>query len=157
MYKLLATLMLGSLFFAACTTSATTTPSHTGNSMSNNSDTSVLLAANEPVHVASNFTDYNKEAYEAALAEGKTVFLDFHASWCSTCLSNAPKIEAAFEKLEDDSIVGFRADYDKETALKRQLGVNFQSTLLLVRPDGSTTQLGPGFVSENQVISFLES
>ncbi len=148
MYKLLATLMFGSIFFAACTTSATA-PANTGHSMSDNTETNVVLA--------SNFGDYDKAAYELALAEGKSVFLDFHATWCSTCLSNAPKIESAFERLEDDSVVGFRVNYDKEVALKREFGVNFQSTLVLIDGEGNSSKLGPGFVSENQVLSFLES
>lgn len=114
-------------------------------------------SADVETDAASNFMDFDPLAYEAALAEGKTIFLDFHANWCPTCRSNAPKIESVFKKLTDDSVVGFRVNYDTETALKREFGVTLQSTLILIRPDGSTSQLGPALVTEDEVSAFLAS
>ena len=76
---------------------------------------------------------YAPAAYQKALADGKTVMLDFHADWCAVCVNNAPIIEETFQSLNDSSLVGFKVNYDTETALKDQFGVRSQATLILVR------------------------
>jgi thiol:disulfide interchange protein len=103
------------------------------------------------------FEDFSQSAYDEAIAAGKTVFIDFHANWCPTCRENAPKIEGAFDKT-DSPVVGFRADYDTTSALQKDLGVLSQSTLILI-PNGDLSekrQLGPGLVTEEEVLAFLE-
>ena len=105
---------------------------------------------------------YSPTAYAEALADGKTVIIDFHASWCPICAANAPGIRAAFESTANPNVVGFIADYDKETALENQFGVSSQSTLVKVR--GSDPQsavkvstLGPGPLTQEQVAAFIQS
>ncbi|PIR49662.1 hypothetical protein COU79_03685 [Candidatus Peregrinibacteria bacterium CG10_big_fil_rev_8_21_14_0_10_54_7] len=105
---------------------------------------------------------YSPTAYAEALADGKTVVIDFHASWCPICAANAPGIRAAFESTNDASVVGFIADYDKETALENQFGVSSQSTLVKVRgndPQSATkvSTLGPGPLTQEQVATFIRS
>lgn len=105
---------------------------------------------------------YHPTAYAEALADGKTVVIDFHASWCPICAANAPGIRAAFESTANPNVVGFIADYDTETALENQFGVSSQSTLVKVR--GSDPQnaknvgiLGPGPLAQQQVEAFIQS
>jgi len=74
---------------------------------------------------------FNQAKFETALADGKTVFLDFYASWCPTCRANTPIIDAAFDGSTD--IVGFRVDYDNETELKKTYKVTAQSTYLVLK------------------------
>lgn len=105
---------------------------------------------------------YNPVAYAEALADGKTVIIDFHADWCPICAANAPGIRAAFESTANANVVGFIANYDTETALENQFGVSSQSTLVKVRGnDPKTAQkvgtLGPGPLTQEQVTAFIQS
>ncbi|MBI1813178.1 thioredoxin family protein [Candidatus Peregrinibacteria bacterium] len=105
---------------------------------------------------------YSDAAYKQALADGKTVVIDFHANWCPICKVNAPHIQAAFDATHDPNVVGFIADYDTETALEDQFGVSSQSTIVKVRGNdpGSAKKigtLGPGPLTTEQVTAFLQS
>ncbi|PIR52521.1 hypothetical protein COU76_06030 [Candidatus Peregrinibacteria bacterium CG10_big_fil_rev_8_21_14_0_10_49_10] len=105
---------------------------------------------------------YSPTTYAEALADGKTVIIDFHAGWCPTCVKNAPGIKAAFENTGNTNVVGFIADYDKEVELENQFGVSEQSTLIKVRGnDPQSAQkidtLGPGPLTQEQVETFIQS
>ncbi len=113
-------------------------------------------------YIAGAIQTYSPTAYAEALADGKTVIIDFHASWCPICAANAPGIRAAFESTNNASVVGFIADYDKETVLENQFGVSSQSTLVKVRgsdPQSATkvSTLGPGPLTQEQVAAFIQS
>lgn len=104
---------------------------------------------------------YSPVAYAEALADGKDVIIDFHANWCAICAANAPGIRAAFKSAKHANVVGFIADYDKETALENQFGVSTQSTLVKVRggdPKSATKigTLGPGPLTQQQVEAFIQ-
>jgi len=118
--------------------------------------------AKQRSYTAGAIQTYSATAYAEALADGKTVVLDFHASWCPICAANAPGIRAAFESTANPNVVGFIADYDKETALENQFGVSSQSTLVKVRgndPQSATkvSTLGPGPLTQEQVATFIRS
>lgn len=105
---------------------------------------------------------YSQTAYAEALADGKTVILDFHADWCPICVANAPGILAAFESTSNPNVVGFIANYDTETALENQFGVSSQSTLVKVQgsdPESAKKvgTLGPGPLTQEQVAAFIQS
>ncbi|MFA9288642.1 MAG: thioredoxin domain-containing protein [Weeksellaceae bacterium] len=82
---------------------------------------------------------FNNQDYKQALAEGKTVFLEFYASWCPVCRGEAPDIEAGFDQLNDPNIVGFRVNYndpdtdETEKALAQEYGVTYQHTKVLIK------------------------
>lgn len=105
---------------------------------------------------------YSPSAYAEALADGKDVIIDFHASWCPICAANAPGIRAAFESTANPNVVGFIADYDIETTLENQFGVSSQSTLVKVRGGDPKSAkkvgtLGPGPLTQEQVAAFIQS
>lgn len=117
--------------------------------------------APQATYQAGAIQDYTPAAYAQALEDGKTVVLDFHASWCPTCAANAPGIRAAFESTNNIDVVGFIADYDKETALENQFGVSTQSTLVKVRGSDPKSArkidvLGPGPLTQEQVAAFIQ-
>ncbi|PIQ75826.1 hypothetical protein COU78_00450 [Candidatus Peregrinibacteria bacterium CG10_big_fil_rev_8_21_14_0_10_49_24] len=105
---------------------------------------------------------YSPAAYAEALADGKDVIIDFHASWCPICAANAPGIRAAFESTANPNVVGFIADYDIETALENQFGVSSQSTLVKVRggePKNAVKvgTIGPGPITQQQMEVFIQA
>ena len=61
------------------------------------------------------FKPYTAEAVKAAMGEGKTTLLFFHAPWCPVC----------------KNVVAFKVDYDSNMALRKELKVDKQSTLIL--------------------------
>ncbi|MES3012869.1 MAG: thioredoxin family protein [Pseudomonadota bacterium] len=76
---------------------------------------------------------FDKAKFDAAIAEGKPVIVDFSASWCPTCKAQKPIVEALMKEKRLAPVTLFVADYDKETALKKQLGVTQQSTFVVFK------------------------
>ncbi len=101
---------------------------------------------------------FDQAAYEAALAEGKDVFLDVYASWCPTCRANEPVVEAALEGNTNANLVAFRVDFDNDKELLRELGVTSQSTYIFV-PGGDleSRETTVGVLSEASLGNLLDS
>ena len=76
---------------------------------------------------------YDKAQFDTALAQGKPVIVDFSASWCPTCKAQKPIVEALMKEKKLEPVTLFVADYDQETALKKQLGVTQQSTFVVFK------------------------
>ena len=77
---------------------------------------------------------YSKDRLEAAIASGKTVFVDFTADWCLTCKANesvAINQPEVAELIRRDGIVALRADKTEPAPevdqLLKQLGNNSAS------------------------------
>jgi thioredoxin 1 len=87
---------------------------------------------------ATPYIEFNKQDYDKALAEGKSILLYFYASWCPTCKAEQPKIFEAFDSMDSDNIIGFRVNYQdsetdsEETALAKQFGVAYQHTKVIL-------------------------
>lgn len=96
----------------------------------------VTLALPLVAHAAA---DYTPDLLKAELAAGKTVFLDFKASWCSTCAAQERVINAL---LADDpayakAISFINVDWDQwgEGDLVKQLNIPRRSTLVVLKGD----------------------
>jgi thiol-disulfide isomerase/thioredoxin len=76
------------------------------------------------------FKPYSAEAVKAAMGEGKTTLLFFHAPWCPVCKAQEPKVKAHLNGAHKD-VVAFKVDYDSNMALRKELKVEKQSTLIL--------------------------
>ena len=76
---------------------------------------------------------FDKAQFDAALAQGEPVIVDFSASWCPTCKAQKPIVEGLMKEKKLEPVTLFVADYDKETALKKQLGVTQQSTFVVFK------------------------
>lgn len=102
--------------------------------------TAVTLAAPLPALAGmSKDVAYSPEALQTALAEGKTVFLDFKASWCSTCAAQGRVINAlrAEDPAYDAGITFMNADWDEwgKSQIVTDLNVPRRSTLIVLRGD----------------------
>ena len=99
---------------------------------------------------------YSEEAFKKAKMEGKTVVLDFRASWCSTCKKQKPILEALLKEKDFESVTGFVVDYDNSKALKRKLKVNRQSTLIVFKGNKEVDRK-IGITNKDKIRSFIAS
>jgi thiol:disulfide interchange protein len=83
--------------------------------------------------------DYTPDLLQAELAAGKTVFLDFKASWCSTCAAQERVINALMKEnpAYAQSISFINVDWDSwaDGDLVRQLNIPRRSTLVVLKGD----------------------
>lgn len=70
-------------------------------------DTSVIL------------TDLNETPVDLSSFKGKTVFLNFWATWCKPCIAEMPSIERAQDILKNDSIVFLLASNEPLDKIKK--------------------------------------
>jgi thioredoxin 1 len=84
----------------------------------------------DPMSQMNDFKPYTPEAVKSAMTEGKTTLLFFHAPWCPVCKAQEPKVKAHLNGAHKN-VVAFKVDYDSNTALRKELKVDKQSTLIL--------------------------
>ena len=93
--------------------------------------------------MALNIKDDN---FEAIVAEGKPVVLDFWATWCGPCKQIAPYIEELAEEFKDTVNIG-KCDVDDNSELTAQFGVRNIPTVLFIK-DGKVMDKQVGATSK---------
>lgn len=98
----------------------------------------------------------NKDNFdELALAQGKTVLVDFHAKWCGPCRAMGIIIDKfAEERSSEISITKVDIDENPELASKYQ--IFSVPTLMLIR-DGVIVKIEPGFKSKEALERFIRN
>lgn len=102
--------------------------------------------------------DLDKGSYQSyseekiALAETGKVVIFFHASWCPSCKALNNDIENNLASIPAGVII-LKADYDKETELKKKYGVTTQHTLVQVDKDGGLIKKWSGGSKLENIIS----
>lgn len=76
---------------------------------------------------------FDKAQFDAALAQGKPVIVDFSASWCPTCKQQKPIVQGLMKEKRLQPVTLFVADFDFEDGLKKQLSVTMQSTFVVFK------------------------
>ena len=116
-------------------------PTQQAEQQTSNGKTEAAAAAVPAKQLAKNFYEFDQATYDAALKEGKIIFLDFYASWCPICKEEEPEIKAAFNELNADNVIGFRVNYNddqtdnSEKSLAKKFGIAYQHTKVLITPD----------------------
>ena len=88
---------------------------------------------------ASKYYDWNKTKFEHAVQEGKKIYLEFSADWCSICQKQELHLKAGFIELNDPNVVGFKINYnDDQTtpemqALAEQYQIPYQHTKVVLK------------------------
>jgi len=97
------------------------------------------LMMTTPGQVVAEQAEYVPGLVKKLLASGKTVFLDFNATWCVTCAAQGRVIDALREgnPAYDRAIVFVNVDWDtyKNAAITRNLNIPRRSTLVVLKGD----------------------
>ncbi len=93
---------------------------------------------------SANYVEYTKEAFEKAGKMDKTKrVLFFKASWCPSCRSADEAFNKDLKKIPADIVI-FKADYDKETELKKTYNITRQHTFVYVDAKGMNVKTWSG-------------
>lgn len=109
------------------------------------------------------FQPFSEEALEAALDDGKIVFVDVTADWCLTCKTNkirAINVEDVKAELSKNSVVALQADwtsYDPSiTTYLASLGRRAIPFDAVYNPKTREAEVLPELLSPNDVLGALE-
>lgn len=90
---------------------------------------------------ATRYQPYTKAAFDAARGTQRVLF--FAASWCPNCRAADADIVKNIARVPAGVTI-FKTDYDKEGALKKQYGITYQHTFVLVDKDGKALKKWAG-------------
>jgi thioredoxin 1 len=103
----------------------------------------------------SELINLNKESFDKAVSEDKTVLIDFWAPWCGPCKAIAPVLSEIASEL-GDSVGIYKVNVDDNTELAQEHGVNSIPTILVYK-GGSLSETLVGLKSKEELISIIQS
>lgn len=157
-FFLLALLAIG-LLLAGCTQPKASAPSALAPSDSVPAPQAMMNKSEGTLPDGVPYVDYNPQAFQAALASGKTVYLEFHATWCPVCQAQDPVLKAGFKSLTDakySRLAAFRVDYDTYKDIERQYGVTSQHTHVIVNPAGERVYFGQQILDASSLKALID-
>lgn len=93
---------------------------------------------------------------DRAISSPAPVLLEYHASWCSTCLVQRNVLNSILQSPEFVGIKRFTLNFDTELELKKRFGVTSQSTLILIK-NGVETGRIVGITGSEELTGFLKA
>lgn len=102
--------------------------------------------------VAAGFVDYTPGAIQKALKAGETVFVDYSATWCSTCKRQERVINALREQnpAYDAAMTFIKVDWDDygRDPVTTSRAIPRRSTLILLRGDKELGRIVAGTATD---------
>lgn len=96
----------------------------------------------------------NRESFEKIIAQdGKTILVDFWATWCGPCRMIAPVLEEVAKERPDVTVC--KVDVDEERELALEYGVSSIPTLLVFR-DGKLVNQSIGAMPKERILAMLQ-
>ncbi len=95
----------------------------------------------------------NTAEFDALLADGKTILVDFFATWCGPCKMLAPVLEQVAPDYPDVEFV--KVDVDDDPDLARRYGVNVIPTLFVIK-NGEVTANTKGYMNADELRAFVD-
>ncbi|MEL6436546.1 MAG: thioredoxin family protein [Pseudomonadota bacterium] len=119
--------------------------------------TAALAAA--PIAAHASFRDYRPGAIQSALNSGETVFVDFSATWCSTCARQERVINALRQQnpAYDRAMTFIKVDWDtyKNDEVTTSRNIPRRSTLLVLKGNDELGRIVAG-TGEGQIKALLD-
>lgn len=110
--------------------------------------------------LAADFVEYKPGVIDAELAKGKTVFVDYSATWCGTCKRQERVINAlrSANPSYDAGMTFVRVDWDtyKNEDVTVFRGIPRRSTLIVLRGDDELGRIVAG-TSEAQIKKLMDT
>ena len=75
---------------------------------------------------------FDQKSFDAALAEGKLMMVDFWANWCMPCRMLGPVIEQLAQDYEGKAVIG-KVDVDEQGELAMRYGVMSIHTVIFFK------------------------
>ncbi len=95
----------------------------------------------------------NTVEFDALMSEGKTVLLDFFATWCGPCKMLTPVLEEVEGDYPDVEFV--KVDVDEEPDLARRYGISVIPTLFVIK-NGEATATTKGYLNADELRAFID-
>ena len=95
----------------------------------------------------------NTAEFDALIADGKTVLLDFFATWCGPCKMLTPVLEQVEGDYPDVEFV--KVDVDEEPDLARRYGISVIPTLFVIK-NGEPTATTKGYLNADELRAFID-
>ena len=116
-----------------------------------------MLALAQPAFA--DFIAYEPGVIETALAEGKTVFVDYSATWCSTCKAQERVIESLLEgnPAYEEAMIFVRVDWDtyQDADVTTSRNIPRRSVLLVLKGDQELGRIVAG-TGEAEIKALLD-
>jgi thiol-disulfide isomerase/thioredoxin len=82
---------------------------------------------------ASGARPFDRAAFNAAQAAGKSILIDISAPWCPTCKAQAPILSKLMSAPRFKNVVAFNVDFDSQKDVLKSFNVQRQSTLIVYK------------------------
>jgi thioredoxin-related protein len=119
-----------------------------------------LIHISSATHALS--TEIQWQTYQNGIAtaksEGKKIFLHFYATWCGYCKIMDQKTfkDASVVQYLNENFIPIKVDADQQRELAMQYRVSGLPSNWFLQTDGEKIANRPGYISQEEMISFLQ-